>query len=68
MTTGLIKTAIENNATTPGIDAATAAQNIESAIIATIVSATISLTPTSLVAPSGGGPVTQSGSTIGTLS
>jgi len=68
MTSGLIKAAMLTNASTPGIDAATAAQNIEDAIVATIVSAQIALTPASLVAPSGGGPVTQAGPTIGTLS
>lgn len=67
MTTGLIEAALHANSA-PGVDAATAASNLEVAIIATIVSATINMTPLSLVAPSGGGPVTQSGPSIGTLS
>jgi hypothetical protein len=68
MTTGLIQAALATNASTSGITAAQAAQNIETAIIATIESAIITLTASSLQAPSGGGPVIQSGATIGTLS
>ena len=50
------------------LDPDTAATNIANAIIATIASATVTYTPATLVAPSGGGPVTDISAPIATLS